>query len=89
VTRRIVLTAVAFVVGVTVDLFVGDPTFPGFAATIGVAATLGLSLLAKGLVGPLVQRPEDYYPLDAPPTFHADQFQARHLDDDGRGGDDA
>ena len=84
---RIAVTAGLVVVGVVADIVVGDSTFPGYGATIGLLGCLGLSLIAKGAVGPLLQRREDYYPADTPPEFHDDLYQAHLADPDARHGD--
>jgi hypothetical protein len=66
VNRPVLITAVAVVVGVLIDLATGYSTFPGYAATLGLVGGAALVFGAKALGGAFVQRSEDYYPEDTP-----------------------
>jgi hypothetical protein len=66
VSKPVLITAVAVVVGVLVDLATGYSLYPGYAATLGLLGGAALVFGAKWLGGAFVQRPEDYYPEDAP-----------------------
>lgn len=68
-TRRpaLVITAVAFVAGVVVDVAIGATSpFPGYPAAIGLFGCIAIIIVSKWLGKLLLQRPEDYYPEDAP-----------------------
>jgi peptidoglycan/LPS O-acetylase OafA/YrhL len=71
--RAVVVTAVAFVAGVGVDLLIGDVHyFPGYAATIGLVGCVVIVLASKWLGKALIQRPESHYPDDVPADLQED-----------------
>jgi hypothetical protein len=64
--RPVLVTAVAVVLGVLVDLATGYSLFPGYAALLGLAGGAALVFAAKGLGSAGLQQRERYYPDDAP-----------------------
>ncbi len=75
-TRRLAtITVVAFAVGVSLDLLIGYSPVPGYGAAIGLFGCLGLILLSKKLLAPVVDRPEDHDPQEPPPDLQPDRGQ--------------
>lgn len=70
-SRLVTITVVAFVVGVGLDLLIGYSPVPGYGAAIGLFGCLGLILVAKKVVAPLVDRPESHDPEETPPDIQA------------------
>ena len=86
--RRVLpIIAGALVVSVLVDVPFHDSFFPGYAALVGLLGTALLVLVAKGLLAPLVDRDESYYPDDAPPDVQHDVWAVRADEVDSDGGD--
>lgn len=67
-----IVTASAFVGAIAVDRVVGTSHVPGYSAAIGFAGCVGIILVSKWLGKILIQRPEDYYPFDAPADVQED-----------------
>lgn len=70
--RALLLTAVALVVGVALDLLIGYSPFPGYGALLGLLGSVGIILGSRWL-GRLLARPEDHYPADVPADLQEDQ----------------
>jgi hypothetical protein len=66
VSRPVLVTAVAVVVGLLVDLATGYSPIPGYPALLGLVGGAALVYAAKGLGSLGLQQREDYYPDDAP-----------------------
>jgi len=70
--RILAVSAVGLAGGVALDLVVQYARFPGWGAVLGFGGCVLLTYLAKGLVGPVLQRPWDHYPEDAIPEVQDD-----------------
>jgi hypothetical protein len=82
--RALPIVVGAFVVGVLIDLPFDHPRFPGYGAAIGLFGTILLIVVAKKLLSPLVDRPEDHYPEDTVPDVQPDVWDAVVTADDRR-----
>ena len=98
--RRLVpVTIAGLVLAVVVDLVWVSAPFPGYAATIGLVGTIGLTVVAKWILSPLVDRPASFDGEDAAPDVQLDVWGVRadaepdparsaanEMTDDGSGG---
>jgi len=67
----LVVTAVLFAVGVTLDVLTGAKNFPGYAASIGLFGCIVIVVVSKWLGGALSRR-DDLYPYDVPSDAQED-----------------
>jgi quinol-cytochrome oxidoreductase complex cytochrome b subunit len=65
------VTAVAFAVGVALDVATGAKNFPGYSATIGLVGCIVIVVVSKWF-GTLLSRPEDLYPGEEPADAQED-----------------
>lgn len=70
--RPLVVTAVALVIGLLVDLATGYSPFPGYAATLGLGGCTLIIIGSKWLGKRFLQRPESYYPGEGPADVQED-----------------
>jgi hypothetical protein len=83
VDRRLIgVTAVLFVIGVLADVVIDYSPVPGYAASIGLFACIGLVVVSKWLGAVLLDRPSDYYPDDEVEDPQLDVLPAGHPDAD-------
>lgn len=76
--RRLVpAILIGLVVAIGVDLAWSSAPFPGYAATIGLVGTIVLTILAKGVLSPLVERPPSFEGDDATPDVQMDVWGVR------------
>lgn len=76
--RRVLpVIGVVAVVGLGLDLVIGYSPVIGYGAAIGLFGTILLTLVAKKILAPLLQRDEDYYPLDRAPQLERDVHGVR------------
>lgn len=81
--RALPVIAVVAVVGLGLDLLIGYSPVIGYGAGIGLFGTILLTIVAKQVMAPALQRSEDYYPEDASPEVEHDVHGVRRdLDDD-------
>jgi len=67
----LVVTAVAFALGVGLDVATGAKNFPGYSATIGLLGCIVIVVVSKWF-GTLLSRPEDLYPGEGPADVQED-----------------
>jgi len=78
VTRRALpVIAVVAVVGVGLDVLIRYSPVVGYGAGIGLFGTIALTLVAKQVMAPALQRSEDYYPEDTSPEVEYDVYGVR------------
>lgn len=71
--RALAVTVVALALMVVLDLIRGDTSpIPGYYAAIGLFGCVAIILVSKWIGKRLLQRREDYYPLDEPPDVQED-----------------
>jgi hypothetical protein len=64
-TIALVVTGIALVIGLALDLLVGASP-PGYGALIGFAGCVVIIVVSKWLGSLFLARPEDFYPDDIP-----------------------
>ncbi len=68
----LVVTAVAFALGVLVDVLTDAAYVPGYSAAIGLFGCVVIIIASKWLGKAFIQKDEDYYPHDAPADAQED-----------------
>ena len=76
-TRALPVIAVVAAVGLGLDLLIRYSPVVGYGAGIGLFGTIILTLVAKKVMAPALQRSEDYYPEDAGPEVERDVYGVR------------
>ncbi|MFA9446902.1 hypothetical protein [Egicoccus sp. AB-alg6-2] len=72
-TRRLwVITGIALVVVVALDLVVQYARFPGYGALIGFGGCVVIVVVSKWIGKRLLERPEGYYEHDVAPDVQED-----------------
>ena len=84
--RALPIITGALLISVLIDLPLHSTRFPGYAALIGLIGCIALIVVAKKVLSPLVDRPEDYYGDEVPPDVQHDVWAARADDPRARGG---
>ena len=87
--RALPIIAGALLVGVLIDIPLHSTRFPGYAALIGLFGCIALIVVAKQLLSPLVDRPEDYYGDEVPPDVQHDVWAVRADDPHSPRGSDS
>jgi hypothetical protein len=70
--RAVAITAIAFVIGVGVDLLIGYSPVPGYGASIGLFGCIVIVVVSKWIGTALLERPESALGDEAPPDLHPD-----------------
>jgi hypothetical protein len=70
--RAILVTAVAFVLGVAADLVIGYSPIPGYGASIGLFGCIVIIVVSKWLGTAFLERPESWLGEEAPPDLQPD-----------------
>lgn len=75
--RALPVIGVVAVIGLGLDLLIRYSPVIGYGAGIGLFGTIILTLVAKKVMAPALQRPEDYYPEDRTPDVEYDVYGVR------------
>lgn len=76
--RRVLpVIAIVAVIGLGLDLLIGYSPVVGYGAGIGLGGTILLTLVAKKVLAPVLQRPSDHYPKDVAPIVEHDVHGVR------------
>lgn len=71
--RPVVATVLAFALSMLADVVAGETSpFPGYPAAVGLVGCIGIIVISKWLGRVFLQRPEHYYPDDAPADLQED-----------------
>ncbi len=88
--RALPVIGVVAVIGLGLDLLIRYSPVVGYGAGIGLFGTIILTLVAKKVMAPALQRPEDHYPDDQTPDVEYDVYGVRSdgHSSHGQAGDD-
>lgn len=70
--RAVLITAIAFAVGVGADLLIGYSPVPGYGASIGLFGCIVIVVVSKWIGTALLERPESALGDEAPRDLHPD-----------------